>query len=818
MNQLRQDLHFAARMLARNPGFAAAAVLCLALGIGATTAIFSVVYAVVLRPLQYKEPERLVRVYTEFPTFPGGGLRRFWTSRAEFLELRRDLKSWQTFDAWSNSGANLTGSEQPVRVQVSYVTGTLLQTLGVQPVKGRVLTESDDRPDAPLVAVISEGLWKRAFGADPNILGRDARVDGRTCTVVGVMPVGFQFPPGEIDPPEVWLPLQIDPANPGGRGNHFLYLLGRLAPEKSSEQARDELNRYAQQLAAVATQKVHHFNPKNHPLVAYPLHEEVVSSVRPALLALLAAVGFVLLIACVNVANLLLARAESRQREIAVRRAIGADRAQLLRQFLTEGIVLSAISAIAGVAIAYGGLRLLLQFSGTAVPRAAEVSLDWRMLLFTAAVSIATGIFFGLAPLAQVLGRTLHDSLKSGVGRATASVQSHHLRRVMVIAEVALALVLLIGSGLMVRAFWRLQAVNIGLDSSNILTMRVSLPQALYQQQADLQRFWSTIQDRMRNLPGVTSVTIMSGLPPNRPLNANDTQIENFVPRPGGPIQNIDYYMAAGDAYFETMKVPLIEGRFFDQRDGDTAQKVVIVNHTMARTFWPGESALGRRVRTGGSQADWLTIVGVVGDVKNAGIDKPAGTELYFPYRQTQFGLRGPYIVIKTSGDPTSLARAARSEIQAVDATLPIAQVRTMDEVIYSSQSRPRFLAMLLTIFSAVALTLAALGIYGVISYSVAQRTSEFGIRLAMGAQPRSVMGMVLSQGMTLALAGILAGAAGAFLLTRYIKQLLFQIDALDPLTFTAMALVLAAVTALSCYLPARRATRVDPMIALRAE
>src|SRR5688572_18705484 len=353
MNQLRQDLHFAARMLARNPGFTAAAVLCLALGIGATTAIFSVVYAVVLRPLPYKEPERLVRIYTEFPTFPGGGLRRFWTSRAEFLDLKRDLKSWQTLDGWSNGGANLTGSEQPVRVQVSYVTGTLLQTLGVQPLTGRVLTESDDRAQAPLVAVISEGLWKRAFGADPNIVGRDARVDGRTCTIVGVMPAGFQFPPGEVDPPEVWIPLQIDPANPGGRGNHFLYLLGRLNGGKSVEQAKDELRRHVQHTGETAGPNTHRFHPETHPLIAHPLHEEVVSKVRPALLALLAAVGFVLLIACVNVANLLLARAEARQREIAVRRAIGADRAQLLRQFLTEGIVLSGISAIVGVAIAY---------------------------------------------------------------------------------------------------------------------------------------------------------------------------------------------------------------------------------------------------------------------------------------------------------------------------------------------------------------------------------------------------------------------------------------------------------------------------------
>jgi putative ABC transport system permease protein len=755
-------------------------------------------------------------MYTEFPTFPGGGLRRFWTSRIELLELKRDLKSWQTLDGWTNTGANLSGAEPPVRVQVAYVTGTLLETLGIQPVRGRLLTPADDRPNAPLVAVISEGLWKRAFGSDANIIGRDARVDGRTCTVVGVMPVGFQFPPGEIDPTEVWIPLQIDPANPGGRGNHFLYLLGRLSPGRSLDQARDELNRMVHHAGASASPNTHTFHPQTHPLVAYQLHDEVVSKVRPALLALLAAVAFVLLIACVNVANLLLARAEARQREIAVRRAIGADRSQLLRQFLTEGLVLSGISAIAGVVIAYVGLRILLRFAGTAVPRASEVTLDWRMLLFTAAVSIATGVFFGLAPLAQVLGRSLHDALKSGLGRATASVQSHNIRRAMVVAEIALALVLLIGSGLMVRAFWRLQAIDIGLNPSNTLTMRVALPQALYVKQPDLIRFWTAVQERLRSLPGVTSVSMMSGLPPERPLNANDTLIENFVQRPGGPIQNIDFYMTVGDRYFETMQIPLIEGRYFDQRDGEQGLKALIVNHTLARTYWPGESALGKRMRPGSQ--DWFTIVGVVGDVKNAGIDKPVGTELYMSYRQTPSGMRTPYFAIKTAADPAALVRAARAEIQSVDGALPIASVRTMDEVIHASHSRPRFLAMLLTIFSAVALTLAALGIYGVISYSVAQRTSEFGIRLAMGAEPRTVLGMVLSQGMLLGAVGILAGAAGAFALTRYIKELLFQIDALDPLTFAAMAAVLAAVTAVACYVPARRATKVDPMTALRAE
>jgi putative ABC transport system permease protein len=804
-------------MLLRNPGFTTAAVLCLALGIGATTAIFSVVSAVLFRPLPYSDPERLVRVYSEFPSFPNGGLRKFWISRPEFLELRRDLKAFATLDAWITGGANIAGSEQPVRVTAAFVSGNLLNTLGGNPIRGRVLTLGDDQPAAPQVAVISEGLWKRAFGSDAQIVGRDARLDGRKCTIVGVMPSGFQFPPGEADPAEIWAPLQIDPANPGGRGSHSLYLLGRLQPGMSLAQARDEMNRHVQHQTEFDTPNRHEFHSKHHTLVSFSLHEEVVGGVRPALMALLAAVGFVLLIASVNVANLLLARAETRQREVAVRKAIGAATGKLVRQFVTEGVILSFAGAALGVLFAYGGLKFLLSQADGAIPRAHEVGLDWRVLLFTMMICVGTGIFFGLAPAGHLIGRALHDSLKSGSGRTTSGVESSRLRRAMVVAELSLALILLIGTGLMVRAFWKLQAVNVGMQAAGLLTMRVALPDSLYQKPENVIQFWSAAQERLRRIPGVVSVTASTGLPPIRPLNANDTDIEGFVFRPGGPIENVDFYMGTGDRYFETMQIPLIEGRLFDARDGANAPQTVVVNQTMARTFWPGESAIGHRLRSSETE-DWRTIVGVVADVKNAGIDKPTGTELYFPYRQVQGGLRTVNFILRTEQDPYRLANAARTQIQGIDSSLPVANVRTIEDVIYQAQSRPRFLTMLLSIFSGVALVLAALGIYGVIAYSVAQRTTEFGVRFAMGAQPSHVTGLVLRQGLLLGIVGVGAGMAGAFFLTRLLSGMLFGIDSLDPLTFGVMAAALLAVCLLACYLPARRASRVDPMVALRYE
>ena len=815
MHTLWQDTRYGIRMLLNSPGFTFAAILCLALGIGATTAIFSIVNAVLLRPLPYAHAEQLVRIYSEFPTFPGAGLSKFWLSAPELLDLQKYAQSWQSVDGWVNGGANLAGGGEPIRVTGSLVTGGLLASLGVQPVIGRLLTPRDDAPGAVSTAVISYGLWQRAFGADPSVIGRDVLIDARKCTIVGVMPKGFQFPPGETDPPDLWSPLQIDPANPGNRGSHFLSIIGRLKPGVSLPQARGEMTRLVEQWGAAQAPKTHAFSPKNHPVSMYGFQDEVVGAVRPAMLMLLGAVAFVLLIACVNVANLLLARAEARQREIAIRKAMGAAAWRLARQFTTEAVVLSLAGAALGLALAFGGLRLIERANAASIPRSNEIGIDPTVLLFTLAVSILTGVIFGLAPLAQTLAGNLHDTLKAANSRTTASGSANRFRRALVISELALALMLLIGSGLMIRAFWKLQEVHTGLRPEGLLTMHLELPRAAYPQNASAIQFWTDLQQRLAALPGAESASIMTGLPPIRPVNANDTQIEGWVQRTGGPIQNVDYYQFVGRRYFETAGIRLIEGRTFDDRDGANAPRTVIVNQTMAHMYWPGESAIGHRLKPS-FQGDWRTVVGVVEDVKNAGLDKPTGTELYIPYRQSTRMLSA-YVLLR-SHDPVAMARPARSVIRQMDASLPVEAVRTMDDVLSAAESRPRFLTLLLALFSATALVLAAVGIYGVISYSVAQRTTEFGIRMAMGARPGDVLAMVLRQGMLLVAIGVAAGAAGALVLTRLIRGLLYGVSSFDPLTFVIMALVLSAVTLAACWIPARRATRVDPMVALRYE
>ena len=817
MHTLYQDLRYGLRMLAKSPGFTLASIICLALGIGATTAIFSIVEAVLIRPLPYAAPDCLVRIYSEFPTLGKNGMLKFWISPPEFLDLRRYTTRWESIEGWVDGGANLAGGKEPIRITIGNVTGGLLNSIGIQPALGRAITPADDKEGAPRVAVISYGLWQRAFGADRNVLGRDVLVNGSKATIIGIMPKSFQFPPGEIDPPELWTPLQISP-NSRNRGSHFLSVLGRLKPGASIEQARSEIQQLQAHWKETAAPKTHVFDGKFHYVVMYPFHDEVVGSIRLAMLVLLAAVGFVLLIACVNVANLLLARAEARQREIAIRKALGAGLSRLAAQFVTEGIALSLFGALLGLALAFIGLRIIVAMNAGSIPRAQEIAINIPVLLFTLVISFATGIGFGLAPLAQLLTQNVHDTLKAAASRTTATVNASRFRRSLVVGELALALMLLIGTGLMIRAFWKLQQVDIGLKPDRILTMRVALPQAVYPENQRVVQFWTDLQQRASQIPGTSSVTMVGGLPPSRTLNANDTGIEGWVPGPNAPAQNVDYWQPVGDRFFETTGIRLIEGRFFDGRDGENAPKTVIVNQTMAQTFWPGQNAIGRRVRPG-MQGDWRTIVGVIGDVKNAGIDQPTGTELFFPYRQTAGqGIRTGYLVLRAAGDPLSLAGPAGREIHALDAGLPIANVRTMDDVLVAAQSRPRFLATLLTLFAGVALLLAAVGLYGVISYSVAQRTSEFGIRIAMGAGPRDVLGMVVGQGLRLGIIGVALGAIGALTLTRLIRGLLFGISSFDPQTFIAMAVLLTGVTLVACYIPARRATKVDPMVALRYE
>jgi len=813
-----QDMRYALRMLRKNPGFTAAAIICLTLGIGATTGIFSVVNAVLLRPLPYAHPEQLVRVYSEFPTFPHGGLHKFWVSGPEFIDLRRDAHSWATLDAWAEAGANLAGQTEPVRVNAAFVSGTLLESLGVSPVMGRAISPTDDITGANLVVDLSYGTWKNVFGGDPTIVGRDTQLNGRKCTIIGVMPLGFEFPPGELDTPQIWSALQLDPANPGGRGSHNYYLLGRMKSGVSQPRAQAELTSLVASYGEHKAPHTHALNPATHTLVSFPLQAEVVGGVRPALLMLLGAVVFVLLIACVNVANLLLARAEARRREIAIRGALGASLSRLARQFATEGVLLSLCGAVLGLALAMAGLRLIQLTNAGGIPRAAEIGIDWRVLVFTLVTSVIAGILFGLAPIVSFLIGDIAGSLKETAGNTTPAAGAQVFRRALVAGEISLALVLLIGCGLMVRAFWKLQEVHTGVDSRNVITMRVDLPSGSYTQNAKIDAFWRQLEERLSSLPGVQSAALFSGLPPVRPPNMNDTDIEGFVQTEKGPIQNVDFYQIVSKNYFTTMGIRLTSGRFFDDRDVSGAPEVAIINQSMAQTFWPGRDPIGRHVRSGGSKT-WCTVIGIVEDVKNAGIDRPAGTELYLPYLQPQgSGSNSMYVGLRGQSNPAGFVNAVRNDVRELDPSLPVASVRLMDDVLAGAQARPRFLTMLMSLFSIVALAIATVGIYGVISFSVARRTKEFGLRMCLGAQRSDVLGLVLRQGVSLLLMGIGAGLVAALILTRLMASLLFGVTATDPFTFVSVTLILALVALGACYVPARRATKVDPIRTLRYE
>jgi putative ABC transport system permease protein len=582
-------------------------------------------------------------------------------------------------------------------------------------------------------------------------------------------------------------------------------------------QARDEMSRLVARWGEAASPNYHAFNPKGHPVSMYPFYDEVIGGVRKSMLMLLGAVVFVLLIACVNVANLLLARSESRQREIAIRRAVGASTGHLIKQFISEGLLLSLVGAALGGLLANLSLGIITATNSGSIPRADEIHIDWRVLAFTLAVSVLTGVLFGLAPFLHVSAIRVYETLKASSGRASATIASNRFRRVLVVAQMAMAFLLVAGAGLMVRGFWKLQQVSPGFNPDHLLTFSLNLPQATYKDQGARQRFWTEAQERLSRLPGVRSVTMMDGLPPLRPENDNDTDIEGFVKIPGGPIQNVAYYQAAGDHFFETLGARLVEGRFLEPRDGDRNTPGVVINASMARTFWPHQSAIGRRVRPFfNGQSSWCTVVGVVADMKNAGVDKPAGTELFIPYRLSASST--PNVVVRTSGDPLSMARTARQVVASVDPSLPIAKLRTMDDVVAASTSRPRFLALILGMFSVLALGLATVGIYGVISYSVEQRTSEFGIRMALGAEPRRMLLQVIGQGLVLGLIGVAAGIGGAMLLTRSLEGLLFGVSRFDPSSFVLTAAVLTLATVAASFLPALRAMRIEPVQALRYE
>ncbi len=805
----------AIRGLLRRPGFTIVAVLTLGLGIGANSAIFSVVNGVILEPLQYPESEELVMLTSAFPTL---GFAKFWISPPEYMEVSERMRSFATIGAFRQTQTSIGGDDRPERVTSAIASSTLFDALGVRPHLGRYYTVEEDQPGASPVVVLSHELWTRSFGADRGILGRSIEVNGATTTVVGVMPEGFDVDDSKI---ELWRPLGLDWTNRTNHGSHYLYLVARLAPGATLETASQELATFVERWPTDV--QAGHITAQNHPLNMIGLQEEVVGEVRPALLILLGAVGFVLLIACANVANLLLARAEDRHKEVAVRVAMGAGHGRLLRQFLTEGVVLSVAGGALGVGLASLSLKLLKAASPGDLPRLAEIHLDGTVLLFTTGIALATGVIFGLAPARHVTARGLATALREGGTRTTSSPGQRRLRSLLVISETALALILAVGAGLMVRSFGALTAVEPGFEPEGLLTFQVFLPSSGYPDVGARLAFQDRILEQLSAQPGVSGVAAMSGLPPMRPLNANDTQFEGIEQTQNSPPQNVDFYQTVTTTYLETMQIEIVEGRGFTASDDAGGVPVVLVNESLARRFYPGESAIGRRVNPSGIGADtpFLEIVGVVADVKQAGLDVPAGTELYFHYTQSSLLGGVPQtmnFVVATSGDPTSLAAAARNAAASIDRSLPVAGLQPMTDVVGDAVARARFLTTLLAVFAGLALVLAAVGTYGVMSYAVAQRARELGIRMAMGAPAGGVQRMVLGQGLRMAAVGLVIGLAGAWGLTGMLESMLFNIDARDLTTFVAGPILLALVAIVACWIPARRATRVDPVTVLREE
>ena len=814
MQTLVQDLRYALRSLRKSPGVAAVAVVTLALGIGANTAIFSVVNGVILTPLAYDAPDELVFVQTGFPTI---GFDEFWISAPEYLQYRDATEAFTSMGAFTTAEVSLTGGTVPMRVSAGQVTASLFPTLGVNALIGRTFTPEEDAPAGPRVAVLGYGLWGRAFGARDSVLGETVAINGVPRTIVGVMPPRFDVDDSGV---EVWLPLAWDEANPPNWGGHNFFAIGRLGPGVTSRHARAELDiltaRWSQ-----ARPDNHTVRPGIHEVLLTPLETRVIGEVRPLMLTLLGAVGFVLLIAVANVGNLLLARAELRRREIALRAALGAGRGRLVRQFITESLVLALVAGGLGLAVGSGALRLLLATSPDSIPRLSDIELDPTVLVFTLAVSLLTGLLFGLAPLLHLSPDGMSQGLRDGSERATTGTRRARLRQGIVVGEVAAAVVLVVGAGLMIRSFSTLLNTDPGFQSSGTLSFRLFLPAATYPGPSAPAAFLDRLKGELEAMPGVEMVSLMSGLPPIRRINANTMEFEGLVASPDGPPTEVDYWQFVMDDFFQTMRIPLLDGRLFSRLDAGDARPVALVNQTMADTYWPDGTAVGQRLRVCcGDDNPWLSVVGVVGDIKQAGMDQETGTELYFYVPQAAatlgFAPRTMHVVLRSAVPPASLADDARSVVWSLDPALPLADVQTLDTAVLRSVARPRFVTVLLSTFGAVALLLAAVGTYGVMSVFVVERTHEMGIRLALGAEAGRVIHLVLGHGLRIVGAGLLLGVAGALVLNRFVASMLFGVGALDPLTYVGVVLLLAAVAVIACVVPARRATKVDPMVVLK--
>lgn len=811
MGTLLQDLRYGLRGLFRKPGFALTAILTLALGIGANTAIFSVINSILIRPLPYKDDGRLVVINHIYPKID----LKAPTSLFGYTYYRDHARSFESVTALKGSSFNLTDGGDPERLNGALVTSNLFRTLGVEVAMGRLLADDENQPGREKVVLLSDGLWRRRFGADPGILNRKIILNGEPYMVIGILPPHFQFGREIGQMIDLWAPIAFQPdlLTPDSLTFEYLFTVARLKPGVTIEQAQAEMDILA------ATLRQQYFSGADKSVWGLSLQyfrELVTGDIRPALWILLGAVALVLLIACVNVANLLLARAADRQKEIAIRTALGAGRWRIVRQLLTESLSLSLIGGVVGLLIASWGVSALVNLNEDRIPRAYEIGIDWWVLGYTLLASLATGILFGLAPALQISGADLHETLKEG-GRIGTGAARGRVRSVLVVLEMAVALVLLIGSGLLIRSFWRLQQIDPGFDPQNTLTLNLSLPQPQYVDIGQRVMFYQQMLEKTRAIPGVVSAGAVMILPMSGNNASGSFAIQGHDVPQGQSLPHGDRW-AATPGYFETMKIKLVRGRLFEDRDATNAPFVAIIDENMARKYWPDEDPIGKRISFEGGRQNprWREIVGIVGHVKHSGLEGESRVQYYLPH--SQFPSPDMAIAIKMQGSPSAITASVRDVVRGLDQNLPIFQVRTMEELVSNSMSQRRFLLWLFVIFAGLALVLAAVGLYGVMSYATLQRSHEIGVRMALGAQARDVLGMVLRQGMALALIGVAIGIVGALALTRLMKNLLFHIGTTDPLTFAAISLFLALVAALASYLPARRATRVDPMIALRYE
>lgn len=806
MQFLWQDIRFGARMLRAKPGFTLIAITTLALGIGATSAIFSVVNSVLLRPLPFKEPERLLMIReTKIPQFS-----EFAVSPANFLDWRKQNTVFDRLVAMRPGPLNLTGMGDPERLRGLSVTEGFIGALGIQPQLGREFLPAEHEPGKSNVALLSHGLWQRRFGGDPNIVNQTIPLDGQNYIVVGVMPANFHFLDRET---EIWTPIAFTPQQAQNRGGHNLSrVIGQLKPGVTVEQARAEMVTIAGRLAAQYPEVNTGWN-----VMLLPLLDFTVRRVKPALLVLLGAVAFVLLIACANVANLLLARATGRQRELAIRAAMGAGRWRIVRQLLTESLLLSLIGGTVGLLLAKWGMDLLLTLAPQDLPRLSDVSLDGRVLAFTATVTLLTGVIFGLIPAWQASKPDLHETLKDAGRGSTEGGRRQVVRSSLVILEVAAALVLLVGAGLMIKSFWQLQQVDFGFQAENTLTATVSLPSRKYPEENQQVSFFQQLIENVQTVPGVQSVGAASVLPLTNDDFVVSFEVDGRAPLPQGASQSTNYYSVSAD-YFKAMGIPLLRGRLFTVRDTKDSPHVALINETMAKKIFPNEDPIGKRITFDrrDNNPDWYEVVGIVGDTKHYGLDQATTLQTYEPYTQQTFSTMN--LVVRSVGDPASLITAIRNEVLRLDPEQPVSNLKTLDDFVATSVVQQQFSMLLLTVFAAVALILATVGIYGVLSYAVTQRTHEIGIRMALGAGQSNVLRLVIRHGMRLTLMGVTAGLVGAFALTRLMSALLFSVSTTDPLIFFLIAVLLLITALLACWIPARRAMKVDPMIALRAE